>query len=309
MSHVVLLGPQATRPTLGEVVDDLGVAGSIAVITAGWQEWESELDGVRGQLGDRIVPLRLYERADAAWRDDPELRDAHRAMQADLRQIRELYSRQLDRAADAWMELLDATGPERLIGPERDNALDAIQRLDAHHLDRIQAIQADFRETARPLDRPSVALRRDQIRSDLAGCSTVVIEGGHAAVIYNRITLFDLVDDLRGKTVIGCAAGAMVLCDRIALYNDSPAIGRGNAEIGLPGFGLVPDLVALPDATARLRLDALRRMRRLALRLAPARCAVLDPGDRLDWDGTVFRSEGSRVVHTDGRLEAWPEAA
>ena len=309
MSRIVLLGPQASSPTLGGVVDHLGLAGPIAVITAGWQEWESEVDGVRGQLGDRIVPLRLYERAEAAWHDDVELRDAHRAMQADLRQIRELYSRQLDRAADAWMELLDATGPERLIGPERDNALDAIQRLDAHHLNRIQAIQADFRETTRPLDRPSVARRRDQIRSDLAGCSTVVIEGGHAAVIYNRIALFDLVDDLRDKTVIGCAAGAMVLCDRIALYNDSPAIGRGNAEIGLPGFGLVPDLVVLPDATARLRLDAPRRMRRLALRLAPARCAVLDPGDRLDWDGATFRAEGSLVVHTDGRLEAWSEAA
>lgn len=309
MSHVVLLGPQAQEPTLGAVVDDLGLDGRIGVITAGWQEWESELGGIHSQLGDRIVPLRLYERAEAIWAEDPDLRVAHRDMQSDLRQIREIYSRQLDRAAEAWMELLATDGPERIVGPERDTALDAIQRLDAHHLERIQDVQGAFRDATHPAERPSVARRRDEIRSELADCSAVVIEGGHAAVIHNRIALFDLVDDLRDRTIIGCAAGAMVLCDRVALYNDSRAIGRGNAEIGLPGFGLASGVVAFPDPTARLRLDDPHRMRRLALRMAPARCVLLDPGDRLDWDGTSFHGEGSRRVHADGRLELWADAA
>ncbi len=309
MSRVILLGPQALKPTLGAVVDEIDAGGPVAVITAGWQEWESELGGVRDQLGDAIVPLRLYERAEAVWRQDPGLRDAHRAMQSDLRQIRQLYSRQLDRAAEAWMELLVAGGAERIVGPERAAALGAIQRLDAHHLDRIRSIQADFRAAMKLAERPSVVRFRDEIRAELESCPVVVVEGGHAAVIHNRITLFDLVDDLRERTVIGCAGGAMVLCERVALYNDSPAIGRGNAEIGLPGFGLVPGVVAVPDAAARLRIDDPRRMRRLALRMAPARCAVLDPGDRIDWDGVSLRARGSRVVDEEGRLMPWSEAA
>ncbi|NNL29425.1 MAG: hypothetical protein HKO77_00300, partial [Gemmatimonadetes bacterium] len=101
MSRVVLLGPWSEALPLGALVAELELEGHIAVITAGWQEWESDLDGMRSQLGDRIVPLRLYERAEAIWQEDPELREAHRSMQSDLRRIRELYSRQLDRAAEA----------------------------------------------------------------------------------------------------------------------------------------------------------------------------------------------------------------
>lgn len=307
--RVVMLGPQAPEPTLGEVAHDLGLEGPVAIITAGWQEWESDLAGLRSQLGDRLVPLLLYQRAEEVWEDDHELRDAHRKMQSDLRQIRRLYARQLDRAAEAWMELLDAEGPERIVGPERDAALDAIQRLDAHHVRRIRELRAGFRDRLRPSQRPAVGRARSEILRELAPCSTVVVEGGHAAVLYNRLDLFDLVQDLRARTVVGCSAGAMVLCDRVALYNDNPAIGRGNAEVGLPGLGLVPDLVALPDATTRLRLDDPRRMRRLALRFASDRCAILDPGDRLDWDGASFEARGSRLVSADGHLVEWSRAA
>lgn len=307
--RVVLLGPQAEKPTLGEVVADLGVEGPVAVVTAGWQEWESDLTGIHSQLGDRVVPLRLYERAEAVWEADPELREAHRSAQADLRRIRELYARQLDRAAEAWMELLDLEAPERLVGPERDGALEAIQRLDRRHIERVLEVRADFDQRLRPTERPAVVHALQEIRSELEGCRAVVIEGGHAAVLYNRIALFDLVDALRSRTVIGCAAGAMILAERVVLYNDAPAIGRGNAEVGLPGFGLVPGVVALPDASRRLRLDDDRRMRRLCLRLAPDRCVLLDPGDRLDRVGERFRADGARLVRTDGRLTEWERAS
>ncbi|MDX1495022.1 MAG: hypothetical protein R3253_13220, partial [Longimicrobiales bacterium] len=240
---------------------------------------------------------------------DPALRETHRSMQSSLRQIRQLYARQLDHAAEAWMELLEAKGAEEIVGPERDNALEAIQRLDAHHLDRIREVQEDFRARMKPRERPPVAHARSEILRELADCSAVVVEGGHAAVLHNRIALFDLVDALRERTVLACAAGAMILCDRVVLYNDSPAIGRGNAEVGLPGFGLVPGVVALPDATARLRLGDGARMRRLALRLEPARCVLLDAGDRLDWDGETFTDRGGRGVRRDGTLTPWETAA
>ena len=108
--------------------------------------------------------------------------------------------------------------------------------------------------------------------------------------------------------MLGRAAGAMALCERVMLYHDAPAIGRGHAEVGMDGLGLVPGVVALPDASHRLHLDDPVRMSRLSVRVAPLRCAVLDRGDRVDWDGTTVSGPG-RVVALDGTLSSWEAAA
>jgi hypothetical protein len=101
----------------------------------------------------------------------------------------------------------------------------------------------------------------------------------------------------------------MLLCRRVVLYNDAPAIGRGHSEVALPGLGFAPGIVALPDATERLRLDDPHRMRRLALRVAPDRCALLDPGARLHWDGSGWWGVAARGVDASGSIGAWNRAA
>ena len=307
--RVVLLGPQRHGPPVGEVVRDLGAAGPVATITAGWQEWEPEDEALAIALERTMLPLRLHARAERVWAADPELREAHNRMQSELRTLRSLYAKQLARAGDTWIELLDADGPDRILGPERQAALEAIRRLDAHHLGRIEELQTEFRETMRPLERDAVVRERAEIGRSLDEAGTVVVEGGHVAVIYNRIGLFGLAEALATKPLVGCAGGAMVLCERIVLFNDAPAIGRGHAEVGLPGLGLVPGVVALPDARGRLRLDDARRMRRLAVRLAPARCALLDPGDRLDWDGRSLVGRGGNYIGEQGEIVPWERAA
>lgn len=309
MTLVVLLGPQGAAPTVGEAMRELGLDGPVATITAGWQEWEGDDGRLREQLGTGTLPLRLYARAEEVWTADPELRAAHRRMQHDLRTLRRLYDRQLERAAEVWIELLSAEGPERLLAPERDAALAAIKRLDAHHIARIEDLRSDFEAELEPLTRPAVREAREAILSELETAQTVVIEGGHAAVLHNRIALFGLAEALAEKALIGCAAGAMLLTRRVLLFNDSPAIGRGHAEVGLPGLGLVPGLVVLPDAARRLRVDDSQRMRRLALRVAPDRCALLDPGDRVHWDGASLSGVGARRVEYDGAITAWAHAA
>lgn len=308
-TRVVLLGSQRARPTLGDVVRDLGLRGPFATITAGWQEWEAEDGALSDRLGGAVRPLALYARAERVAASDPELAVAHGTMQAELRALQALYARQLGHAADAWMELLGADAPPAVLGPERDAALEAIRRLDAHHLARIEEMRADFEARTGLPERPSVARERRDIERALDGIEAVVIEGGHAAVIHNRMSLFGIAPLLGGRTVIGCSAGAMVLGTRVVLYDDSPALGRGHAEVGLPGLGLVPGVVALPNATARLRLGDAERMRRLALRIAPDRCALLDPGDRLDWDGSALVAHGGRSIDEHGALVAWDSAA
>lgn len=306
---VVLLGPQYHAPTAGAALRDLGLRGRAATITAGWQEREAEDEALERQLPSGSVPLRLYERALRVWDADSELRDAHQEMQADLRTVRGFYHRQLEAAASVWVGLLEAEAPERLLGPEREAALEAIQRLDAHLLERVGEIRAAFEAGTHLLERKAVRVERAAITELLRGIEAVVIEGGHVAVLLNRMSLFGMHELIKDKVIVGCAGGAMALCRRIVLYDDSPAIGRGHAEVALPGLGFALGVVALPDAAARLRHDDPQRMLRLSRRLAPETCVLLDEGGRLVWDGRSWSGVDARLVLPDGTLRLWESAA
>lgn len=307
--HIVLLGPQFHDPTLASALRHTGVKGPVATITAGWQELEGEDATLRKRLNGQAIPLRLYERAEKVWLADPGLRAAHVAMQADVTGLQHLYARQLGHAADAWVELLETDGPERLLGPERQAALEAIQRLDAHLLARVAEIRAEFEERVGLASHDAVGRGRAQIAEALKRVSAVVIEGGHVAVLLNRIALFGVADLLVGKTLLGCAGGAMALCRRVLLFDDSPAIGRGYAEVALPGLGFVPGVVALPDAVTRLRTSDPHRMRKMALRIAPDRGLLLDAQEWLAWNGTGWSGRSARQVRIDGTIEPWGVAA
>ena len=309
MTKVVLLGSQTERQTVGETVVELGLEGPIATITAGWQEWESDDGALDRQLGGRSVNLGLHAKAEHLWSEDGELRAAHRTLQSRLRRIRQLYNRRLAHHANDWMELLADPGPADLLDPERAQALDEIRALDAHHLGRIRDEWSRFEANANPSRRPGVARARDQIRARLDSCEAVVVEGGHVAVLHNRMRLFGLADLIADKTVIACAGGAMALSERVVLFHDSPPWGPGHTEVALPGLGLHRGLVVLPHAHARLRLDDPQRVSRLATRFAPARCVALEAGTRLDWDGRHWLPRGVEALHPDGGVRSWETAA
>lgn len=304
-AKVVLLGPREDSAAVGEAVSDLGLDGPVATITVGWQEWEHDDEALRATIPVASWPLSLHERAERIWEVDPEFRDAHHAMQEEIRLLQRMYRRQLGHAAEAWMELLDADAPDHLTHPMQEGAVRAIQMLDDAHVDRLDAIRADFDERMQAADRPAIARERSEIAEILDGCAGVVLEGGHVAVLLNRLRLFGIDEVLGERPLIACAGGAMALTDRVMLYHDSPAVGRGHAEVGLSGFGLVPGIVLLSDAERRLRLDEPQRMLRLALRVQPRRCLTLDPGERIDWDGRTLTARPSRGVALDGsvRLE------
>ena len=57
---LVLLGPQRFRPTLRRATESLGVEGPVAVVTAGWQERESEDTEMARHLEREVLDLHLY---------------------------------------------------------------------------------------------------------------------------------------------------------------------------------------------------------------------------------------------------------
>lgn len=76
--------------------------------------------------------------------------------------------------------------------------------------------------------------------------------------------------------IIAWSAGAMALSDRIILFHDRPAQGRGDAELLHRGLGLLPGVAPLPHARSRLLLDDPARVALFARRFAPAACVALD---------------------------------
>ena len=304
--RVVLLGPQRLAPFVGGELRRCGIVGPVAMITAGWQEREEEDEELREELAVPADNLRLYARWEEIRRADPGYFDAHRRRQDTLRRVRELYQRRLNFAMAQIRDLfgLDSL-PDELIEPERADAIAAMRRLDAHYLQRVREINEEFTFTHRPGSRPVIARHRAEVAELVLRAQAVTIAGGHIAVLLNRLRLFDLGGLLRRKTVFAWSAGAMAMTERVFLFHDTPPQGAGNAEVFEAGLGLVPDLVVLPHARHRLKLDDPRRIAVLARRLAPARVVPLDERELMEYtDGELTASCRARRLWPDGHITA-----
>lgn len=306
---VVLLGPTPPGDLLRDVLGDVAPGGSVATIRAGWQEMEPEAESLAEVLDAGAVPLDLHARAERVWREDPELMAAHQAMQAGARLLRSAYNIRLSAAMDALGALERQADPDGLLVPEHAAALEVIRELDAHQLRRIAGLRTEFADAMRLADRPVLARERAEIAKLLDGVEAVVVDGGHVAVLLNRIRLLGVEPLLVGRTIVGISGGAMVLTDRLVLFHDSPPWGPGHAEVAEAGLGLAPGVVTLPNARSRLRLDDAARVARLARRFAPAECLTLEPGSRLDFDGASWSARAAQRLTADGEVVGREAAA
>lgn len=307
MKPVALLGPQRLRPTVGHAARRLGLRGPCAIITAGWQEREDEDDELKAALGLPGQNLRLYARWERLRMEDPVLARAHRERQDRLRRLQSLYRERLGGLMTTARKLHEMDGPPDLLEPERRSAISAVRALDEHHLQRVVETNLAFEEEAHPGARAAVAGQRAELARILGDCEAVVIAGGHVAVLLNRLRLFRLDTLLRDKPLIAWSAGAMALTDRVVLFHDSPPQGAGWAELLDFGLGLAPDVVVLPHARRRLRLDDPIRVRLLSRRFRPAACVPLDEGDHIDRIAGAWRF--GALLGTDGGMRSAEHSA
>lgn len=301
----MLLGPQRDNPTVGAAVRIAGVGPRMAVVSAGWQEREGELDDLQAHLGAvELTDLRLYERTEQVLHEDPELFEAWRERQDWLKELQRLYAVRLRHALRATRELDARDGIAALISRERDHALNAVRDLDRHHLREIRRLHFEHWRRWQPAQRPAVAHHREEIAATLEQCDAILVAGGHIAVLLNRLRLYDLGPLISNKTLIGWSAGAMALAQRIFLFHDHSPQGAGNAEVFDTGLGAYRGVIAFPDPETRLAVDDPQRISLLAGRLQPTRGVVLDELSILAWDGRNWHAHGSTgVLGTDGAIE------
>ena len=269
---VVLLGPQRFDPSLRESVTKLGVAGRIAVITAGWQEREAEDEELSEHLGGRTVNLRLHHRAEEIFRVDSDLKTAHRERQEVLRHRQDFYRIRLEHSLDAEHVIRQRSAPNDILADEAHASIDAIRSLDTWHLAQCARVRKEFAPRCDDADSPELERHRSEVVALLKECDAIAISGGHVASLLNRLTMFQIGKLVGNRVVFAWSAGAMAISQRVVLFHDDPPQGPGVSELLDEGLGLAPGVVVFPEPEERLRLDMSDRIELLARRFAPAVC-------------------------------------
>lgn len=310
MSQIFLLGPQRHQPTVASVLEELDLQeGDLAVVTAGWQEREGEVDELAEHVRRPVTNLHLHRRGEALFERSPQLFQALRQRQNRLRELQRLHRLRLDFVLKPARRLLRRSKPSEFLNEERQEALEAVRHLDARHGERLSRIHQEFDQQWHALSQEAIDNDRREIAEILSNSSALAIAGGHVAVLLNRLRLFGIAE-LRGELpIVAWSAGAMVLGEKVVLFHDRPPQGAGNAEVLEMGLGLFDDVLPLPHASYRLRLEDPVRVSLFAQRFAPAACLTLDPGDQLcRSQGRWKASPSTRQLQLDGRVESLKEA-
>ena len=301
MQEFLALGPQFRAPNLRDALARAGLAGPVAVVTAGWQEREGEIGALEQHLGATVRDLRLYERVEAVFAQDADLQAAYRARQNELRRLQDLYRIRLTHAKAAARAVQQADDGSTLTRKALRSAIATLRRLDAGHLRDLRAIHARFERQWSADTHALLASQRADIEQLVAAAGVVCVAGGHVPVLLNRLRLFGLDRALRTRPVVAWSAGAMVMGERVMLFHDHPPQGAGSAELFEAGLGLVAGAVFLPHADDRLRLDDRSRVALLARRIAPSAALTLDDGDQLHWRrGRLTHVQGSKRLLRSG---------
>ena len=301
----ILLGPQDPVPNLKQAVDRINTDGPIVVISAGWRDSEGEIDELREITGRPLEDLKLYQRAEEVFANEPALHELHRERQDKLRELQRLYRIRLAPTLQAARKLMRTRAEPELLRSEQRAAIRQLRALDSHHLRRIRGIHLKFNERRSALDVPRALVQRDEVHSQVENAGLVLIAGGHVAVLLNRIRLFGLDQMLAQKPVIAWSAGAMALSERIVLFHHAAPQGKRDAELLDAGLGIVRRRVLLPHAGNRLDWRNRRRMALFSRRFSPAACSTLDNGSMIHLDnGGIIASSGSYIVTRTGRKRA-----
>lgn len=298
----ILLGPQSPAHNVGAAASRLP-EGPLAVISAGWQEAEGDLDELAALVGRPLEDLRLYGRVEEVTAQDEALVDAIRERQDLLVDLQRLYRLRLKQLAVAARRVIEAQGDADLLMAEQRHAIAQLRALDRHHLHRSQSIWSRFHATYNTASHPLLARHARELQEVLQRCAGVIITGGNVAVLINRMRLLGVGDMLGDRHIVAWSAGAMALTERIVLFHDRSPEGRRDAEVLGAGCGIVPGYVVLPDANRRLRTRDRLRVGLMSRRFAPDVCVALDSGTEIAVVDTAMRSAaGARQLRHDGHV-------
>ncbi|MDX6322132.1 MAG: hypothetical protein QOF52_1990 [Propionibacteriaceae bacterium] len=289
--NVTLLGPQRNVAAARAAVAELMPDGAIATVNAGWRERESDSAELSDVLGGRMRNLELYRRWQQLIAEDAGYADEERTLTLTLNELQSLYTIRLRHAMAALQAVTRRRELPQVAASARDDCIAAIQALDRWHLDAVARARTEFYTRVRLGERATVARHRSEIADQVAGCSGLVVTGGHVGVLLHVLHVFGLarlITEAPHRPLITWSAGAMALSDRVVLFHDhlvppeSAGLELRPAELFAEGLGIYSGVLPFPHARRRLRLDDPDHVRQMAQRFSPRRCLVLPDGVRVD---------------------------
>ncbi len=204
---------------------------------------------------------------------------------------------------------------------------DALHRALVRELvhDLTDLVENDRRMMAALADEEAVVAARTGLRVDadwqqqqrvltdrILRADVVLLLGGDPDALLNSLRFFDLGPPLletlrRGATLISVSAGALVLCERMIIYdNYSPDPARREFRLYDRGLGLVGGLQILPHCMDRIHTDDTDNLAYLARRFSSQLCVGLNEESFLLVDPAVPRAysvgqhDGVFVFGADG---------
>ena len=312
--RTVLLGPQRFMTTAGTAVRSLGVDGPVATINAGWEEREDVVDELDTVLGGNTRHLRLYHRTLDVLAKDAQFASAAMAFRDHHDALLSLYRLRLQNAMDGVyaVQRRMREGEWRTAGEQAaygalDDAIQVVRHVDAWYAAQLKGLYARLDEAA-PIDASGViGWHRGELDALLGESAALVVAGGHVGTLLRALRLFAIriPDEL---PVVAWSAGAMALTERVVLFHDFGPEGASEAEVFDRGLGRVRDVVALPHARRRLRLDDRDRCAVMARRFVDQHCVLLDDGTALELRPNGELPAGARILGIDGAIHEMSEA-
>ena len=294
----VLLGPQRFLTTAGSVVRSLAPEGPVATVTAGWQDREPADDELDEVMDGRSRNLGLYRRLTEVIETDDHFATQALAHRDAMDELAGIYSVRLQRALESVYVVARRPAREDIADSAFADAVRGVRDIDAWYLRSVDHLYAEL-EAAAPFDESEpISRNRAEVAELLADASVLAVAGGHVGILLRCLRLFDAVP--RELPVVAWSAGAMAMTERVVLYNDNGPQGVQGAEVWDRGAGRVRDVVAMPHARRRLRLDDPVHARAFVRRFAPAACLLLDDGTQVEIgdDGRV--PDDARVLTETG---------
>jgi hypothetical protein len=300
--HTVLLGPQRFLTTAGTVVRSVAPEGPVATVTAGWQDREAADDELDEVMGGRSRNLHLYGRlSDVLTTDDHFATEALKHRDA-MDELAGIYSLRLQRALDSAYVVARRPARGDIAESAFDDAVRGVQDIDAWYLRAVDQLYGELETAAPPESSEEIARHRHEVAELLRDATVLAIAGGHVGLLLRCLRLFAVVPSPE-VPLVAWSAGAMALTERVVLYNDLGPQGIQGAEVWDRGVGRVRDVVAMPHARRRLRLDDPVHAKVFVRRFAPATCLLLDDGTQVEIgdDGKV--PPDARVLTETGARE------
>ncbi len=303
----VLLGPQRFRTTVGAVIRTVAPEGTVATVTAGWQDRESDTRELDATLEGRGRHLNLYARLGDVLDSDQRFAGAALAYRDAVDELAGIYSFRLQRALDSVYTVQRRTVRPDLAALALADGVRVVQSIDQWYLDAVDQLRGEFWSAAPPEQSEPLERHRAEVAEAIGQASAVAIAGGHVGQLLRCLKLFD-VNPAPEQPVVAWSAGAMSLTDRVVLYHDRGPSGVVGSEIWDRGLGRAPRIVAMPHARRRLQMDDPMLLRVLARRFGDARCLLLDDGARVVLGPNGELPDEARVIGDDGMVHTFGES-